>query len=143
RANTNTRFGYDREMEVCAVCGSLTLVNDLPTRFEDHLNGRQHVGYSKIRQQVQLMNESQYWKKEKFVAKEEPAAEPKLEERSKRKRSRSKDSKERKLRRHTDRKPKRSRSRSPRRHSRSERRSRSPRRSPRRDFDKTHKNRKP
>ncbi|KAF0992073.1 hypothetical protein HZS_2249 [Henneguya salminicola] len=143
RAISNSRFGYDREMEVCAVCGSLTLVNDLPSRFEDHLNGRQHMGYSKIRQQVKLMNEDQYWKEKKPDIKEEPEEGEKPATSPKRRRSRSKD---RKSHRHSDRKRgrsrSRSRSRSPKHHRRSDKKSKSPHRSRRYSPERSRKDRR-
>ncbi|KII67640.1 Luc7-like protein 3 [Thelohanellus kitauei] len=144
RSSTTTKFGYDREMEVCAVCGSLTLVNDLPSRFEDHLNGRQHVGFSKVRQQVKLMNDNKYWKKkskkDEEEGKKDSSKRRKRSSSSSRSRSRSK---ERKSSKHAEKRRKRSRStsRSPKRSSRSDR-DRSPHRSRRRSHEKSSRSRR-
>ena len=36
-------------MEVCTVCGSLLIVGDIQSRLDEHINGKQHAGYAKIR----------------------------------------------------------------------------------------------
>ena len=35
-------------MEVCEVCGSFLIVNDAQARVEEHINGKQHMGYAKV-----------------------------------------------------------------------------------------------
>lgn len=42
-------------MDVCEVCGALILVGDTQLRIEDHILGRQHDGYAKLRYQHNLM----------------------------------------------------------------------------------------
>lgn len=39
----------DKQMEVCQVCGALLIVGDAPSRVDDHLMGKQHVGYATVR----------------------------------------------------------------------------------------------
>ena len=36
-------------MEVCDVCGSFLIVNDAQSRIEEHISGKQHMGYAKLR----------------------------------------------------------------------------------------------
>lgn len=36
-------------MEVCEVCGSFLIVNDAQARVEEHVAGKQHMGYAKLR----------------------------------------------------------------------------------------------
>lgn len=36
-------------MEVCEVCGAFLIVGDAQSRIDDHLTGKQHVGYAKLR----------------------------------------------------------------------------------------------
>lgn len=36
-------------MEVCEVCGAFLIVGDAQSRIDDHLMGKQHVGYAKLR----------------------------------------------------------------------------------------------
>lgn len=39
-------------MEVCKVCGAFLIVGDAPARLDDHMQGKQHVGYQKLRSAV-------------------------------------------------------------------------------------------
>ena len=36
-------------MIVCDVCGALLVANDAPQRIDEHLMGKQHMGYAQIR----------------------------------------------------------------------------------------------
>ncbi len=36
-------------MEVCETCGSLLVANDTQQRVDEHLLGKQHMGYARIR----------------------------------------------------------------------------------------------
>jgi len=38
-----------RPMEVCEICGAMLFIDDAPQRLEDHIQGKQHVGYARIR----------------------------------------------------------------------------------------------
>ena len=44
--------GSTKEMEVCTICGALLIVNDAQQRVDEHMQGKQHVGYTMIRQYV-------------------------------------------------------------------------------------------
>lgn len=45
----------EKQMEVCEVCGAFLIVGDAQQRIDDHLTGKQHLGYSKLRQAVEEM----------------------------------------------------------------------------------------
>lgn len=47
----------EKQMEVCEVCGAFLIVGDAQQRIEDHLTGKQHLGYSKLRKAVDEMYE--------------------------------------------------------------------------------------
>ena len=40
-------------MEVCEVCGAFLIVGDAQSRVDDHLQGKQHVGYAKIKSSIE------------------------------------------------------------------------------------------
>ena len=42
-------------MEVCEVCGAFLIVGDAQSRVDDHLQGKQHVGYAKIKSTLEDM----------------------------------------------------------------------------------------
>ncbi|KAI8436178.1 hypothetical protein MSG28_004257 [Choristoneura fumiferana] len=48
----------EKQMEVCPVCGAFLIVGDAQQRIDDHLSGKQHVGYFKLRQAYEEMMES-------------------------------------------------------------------------------------
>lgn len=48
----------EKQMEVCEVCGAFLIVGDAQQRIEDHLTGKQHLGYSKLRNAIDEMYES-------------------------------------------------------------------------------------
>lgn len=48
----------EKQMEVCQVCGAFLIVGDAQQRIDDHLTGKQHLGYSKLRQAVEEMMEA-------------------------------------------------------------------------------------
>ncbi|XP_047024377.1 luc7-like protein 3 [Helicoverpa zea] len=48
----------EKQMEVCPVCGAFLIVGDAQQRIDDHLSGKQHVGYFKLRQAYEEMNEA-------------------------------------------------------------------------------------
>jgi len=39
----------EKQMEVCDVCGAFLIVNDVQQRVDDHLQGKQHVGYGRLK----------------------------------------------------------------------------------------------
>lgn len=42
-----------KQMEVCNVCGSFLIINDAQSRIEEHISGKQHMGYAKLRQALE------------------------------------------------------------------------------------------
>lgn len=40
----------EKQLEVCQTCGAFLIVGDAQQRIDDHLAGKQHVGYARIRQ---------------------------------------------------------------------------------------------
>lgn len=48
----------EKQMEVCQVCGAFLIVGDAQQRIDDHLTGKQHLGYSKLRKAVEEMIEA-------------------------------------------------------------------------------------
>lgn len=40
-------------MEVCEVCGAFLIVGDAQSRIDDHLMGKQHAGFAKLRAAVE------------------------------------------------------------------------------------------
>lgn len=45
-------------MEVCETCGAFLIVGDAQSRVDDHLQGKQHVGYARIKAAVEDMKVS-------------------------------------------------------------------------------------
>ena len=41
--------GSNKDMEVCDVCGALLIVGDAQQRIDEHIMGKQHMGYARIR----------------------------------------------------------------------------------------------
>ena len=39
----------EKQMEVCEICGAFLIVGDAQQRIDDHLTGKQHVGFAKLR----------------------------------------------------------------------------------------------
>lgn len=56
-ASWNDFQSTEKQMEVCEVCGAFLIVGDAQQRLEDHLTGKQHMGYSKLRKAVDEMYE--------------------------------------------------------------------------------------
>lgn len=47
----------EKQMEVCEICGAFLIVGDAQQRIEDHLMGKQHLGYSRLRKAVDEIHE--------------------------------------------------------------------------------------
>jgi len=51
------KFSYEEEMakrmEVCEVCGALLVAGDTQQRIDEHIMGKQHMGYARIRAYVE------------------------------------------------------------------------------------------
>ena len=47
-----------KAMEVCDICGAFLIVGDAQQRVDDHLMGKQHVGYARLRAAVDRIVEA-------------------------------------------------------------------------------------
>lgn len=45
----NVSDSQEKQMEVCETCGAFLIVGDAQSRIDDHLMGKQHIGYAKLR----------------------------------------------------------------------------------------------
>lgn len=123
-------FGPPKEREVCETCGAFLVKGDSQTSMNDHLMGKLHVGYARIRASVDTIVEERRKEREiKEKLREErnkAAEEEKAKEREERGKDRSSKDRDRKRRSRSRDRKKRSRSRDRRRsRSRERRRSRS------------------
>ena len=67
-------------MEVCETCGSFLIVNDAQARVEEHVAGKQHMGYAKLRAALEnirkkRMEEVEKREKERQARREEMSRE--------------------------------------------------------------------
>ncbi|XP_070596121.1 luc7-like protein 3 isoform X4 [Erythrolamprus reginae] len=107
RSTTSTIESFaaqEKQMEVCEVCGAFLIVGDAQSRVDDHLMGKQHMGYAKIKATVEEL-------KEKLRKRtEEPERDDRLKkeklEREEREKEREREEKERKRRREEEEKEK-------------------------------------
>ena len=89
-------FGPPKAMEVCETCGAFLIVGDAQARIDDHLMGKLHVGYARLRASVDQMLEDRAKKREEREKAEKEEGKKRSEERSnrdERKRSRSRERK--------------------------------------------------
>lgn len=47
----------EKQMEVCEVCGAFLIVGDAQSRIDDHLMGKQHMGYARLKHAVSEIQE--------------------------------------------------------------------------------------
>ena len=47
----------EKQMEVCEVCGAFLIVGDAQQRIDDHLSGKQHLGFAKLRNAIAEIKE--------------------------------------------------------------------------------------
>ncbi|XP_066470653.1 luc7-like protein 3 isoform X1 [Tiliqua scincoides] len=107
RSTTSTIESFaaqEKQMEVCEVCGAFLIVGDAQSRVDDHLMGKQHMGYAKIKATVEEL-------KEKLRKRtEEPERDDRLKkeklEREEREREREREEREKKRRREEEEKEK-------------------------------------
>lgn len=43
----------EKQMEVCDTCGAFLIVGDAQSRIDDHLMGKQHMGYARLRSAIE------------------------------------------------------------------------------------------
>lgn len=105
-----------KDMEICNVCGAFLVVGDAQQRMDEHLMGKQHMGYARIRSYIdgrrqKVINEEQ--EREDRLKKEREEREKERERERERRRQVEKEREERERRRRSrSRSRRRSRSRS-------------------------------
>lgn len=103
----------EKQMEVCEVCGAFLIVGDAQSRIDDHLMGKQHVGYAKLRsalEEIMAIRAKQRDEKEK---KREEERKERYRAREEEEKKREKEREERRKKREEEESKKRHRSRSP------------------------------
>ena len=50
----------DKRMKVCEICGAFLVVGDTENRQKSHLDGKQHLGFLKIREKIEELKVSTY-----------------------------------------------------------------------------------
>ncbi|XP_065314005.1 luc7-like protein 3 isoform X2 [Gordionus sp. m RMFG-2023] len=55
----------ERHMRVCEICGAFLIINDAPSRVDDHNSGKQHTGFVKVREAALRMREQLFGKDSK------------------------------------------------------------------------------
>eukprot|EP00823_Brevimastigomonas_motovehiculus_P003722 TRINITY_DN2311_c0_g2_i1.p1 TRINITY_DN2311_c0_g2~~TRINITY_DN2311_c0_g2_i1.p1 ORF type:complete len:313 (-),score=77.92 TRINITY_DN2311_c0_g2_i1:203-1141(-) len=60
----STGKDLEKRMRVCEICGALLVINDAEQRVQAHLNGKQHLGYARIRQTLAELKEKRQKEKE-------------------------------------------------------------------------------
>ena len=59
----------EKQMEVCEICGAFLIVGDAQQRIDDHLTGKQHVGFAKLRAAILEIKEASKKIKNIFIFK--------------------------------------------------------------------------
>ena len=62
-----------KEMEVCKICGAFLVVGDSQSRYEEHLLGKQHLGYDKVRKSIEELQVCEEGKMPSFITHVLPA----------------------------------------------------------------------
>ncbi len=60
QSKLNPLSSQEKQMEVCQICGAFLIVGDAQSRVDDHLQGKQHVGYARIKstlEEMQVINQ--------------------------------------------------------------------------------------
>lgn len=125
----------EKTMEVCQVCGALLVVGDVQQRIDEHLMGKQHAGYARIRafvedwkqkknqtdeeREARLKKEREEREKEREKEREERRQREKEREKEREEREREREEREKKRREEREKERERERDRSRRRRSRS------------------------
>nr|XP_054763741.1 LOW QUALITY PROTEIN: luc7-like protein 3 [Lytechinus pictus] len=75
----DTILSQEKQMEVCEVCGAFLIVGDSQTRVDDHLMGKQHMGFAKIKLTIEEIRD----KRHKLITDREDKIRKEREEREK------------------------------------------------------------
>ncbi|XP_064423596.1 luc7-like protein 3 isoform X3 [Latimeria chalumnae] len=115
----------EKQMEVCEVCGAFLIVGDAQSRIDDHLMGKQHMGYAKIKSTVEELKDKLRKRTEepdrddKLKKEREEREKEREREREEREKKRRKEEEEREKEREKEKERERERERRRRSHSRS------------------------
>jgi len=83
-------FGPQKAMEVCEICGAFLIVGDAQTRIDDHLMGKQHVGYARLRAGVDTILEDRRKRREERDKEKEAEVEERRKKREEERKSKDK-----------------------------------------------------
>ncbi|XP_066292378.1 luc7-like protein 3 isoform X2 [Branchiostoma lanceolatum] len=53
KSSIDSMTAQEKQMEVCETCGAFLIVGDAQSRVDDHLMGKQHMGYAKIKATIE------------------------------------------------------------------------------------------
>ncbi|KAH8037151.1 hypothetical protein HPB51_008833 [Rhipicephalus microplus] len=66
RQTAELAAAQEKQMEVCDICGAFLIVGDAQQRVDDHLMGKQHMGYAKLKEAVEeILNRREKEREEK------------------------------------------------------------------------------
>lgn len=74
----------EKQMEVCEVCGAFLIIGDVQQRIDDHLSGKQHLGYLQLKRAVEQMQETRRNERELARKRREEEREKERRDREKR-----------------------------------------------------------
>ncbi|XP_048674045.1 luc7-like protein 3 isoform X5 [Caretta caretta] len=109
RSTTSTIESFaaqEKQMEVCEVCGAFLIVGDAQSRVDDHLMGKQHMGYAKIKATVEELKEKLRKRTEEPERDDKLKKEKQEREEREKEREREREERERKRRREEEEKEK-------------------------------------
>lgn len=136
----------EKQMEVCDVCGAFLIVGDAQSRIDDHLMGKQHMGYARLRSAIEEIQTNRNKAREEKEKRREEERRERYRQRDEEEKKKERDRDERRKRREEEEEAMRRRSRGERSPGRHRRRSRSRERQPRhedryRDFGREQRDR--
>ncbi|XP_078691997.1 uncharacterized protein LOC144922220 isoform X2 [Branchiostoma floridae x Branchiostoma belcheri] len=129
KSSIDSMTAQEKQMEVCETCGAFLIVGDAQSRVDDHLMGKQHMGYAKIKATIEELKaktvrgvpvdpereqkrQKEREEREKELEKEREEREKERERRRKEREEKEKELEEKREREREERRKKRSRSRS-------------------------------
>eukprot|EP00126_Sphaerothecum_destruens_P015890 Sdes_comp9963_c0_seq1m1519 len=64
-SDANPGAAYEKKMEVCQVCGAFLVMNDAQQRIDAHIQGKQHLGYERVRNTLDEMEKNRSERRER------------------------------------------------------------------------------
>ncbi|KAJ1526952.1 hypothetical protein ONE63_008500 [Megalurothrips usitatus] len=110
----------EKQMEVCDVCGAFLIVGDAQSRIDDHLMGKQHMGYARLRAAIEEIQTSRVKAREEKEKRREEERKERYRQRDEEEKRKEREREERRKRREEEEEAmrRRNRDRSPGRHRR-------------------------